>query len=89
MIVGCILTTYTRRFLLSSCGNVGKLTRIANAVAQPDFYSLYPRKNPEAPFLVLGGFADFILPSTYSPGHGAIVGLGNVAPVCYDFSVPL
>lgn len=41
----------------------------------------YPRKNASAPFLVLGGFADFILPSSYSNAHGAISGLGNVAPV--------
>lgn len=32
-------------------------------------------------FLVLGGFADFILPAVYANGHGAITGLANFAPV--------
>ncbi|KAK7467221.1 hypothetical protein VKT23_004279 [Stygiomarasmius scandens] len=60
-----------------TCGNVGKLTRIADVVSAPDFP---PRKNPHAPFLVLGGFTDFITPSTFSNAHGAITGLANVAP---------
>ncbi|KAI0046158.1 dihydrodipicolinate synthetase [Auriscalpium vulgare] len=63
-----------------TCGNVGKLTRIADAIAAPDFYDLHPRKNPAAPFLVLGGFADFIHASNFVHAHGAITGLGNVAP---------
>jgi L-threo-3-deoxy-hexylosonate aldolase len=63
-----------------TCGNVGKLTRICATVSDPSFAKLYPRKNPDAPFLVLGGFADFILPGTYANGHGAIIGLANVAP---------
>jgi len=46
-------------------------------VADPAFT---PRKNPQAPFLVLGGFADFIVSSTFVNGHGAIAGLANVAP---------
>ncbi|KAF7294866.1 Dihydrodipicolinate synthetase [Mycena indigotica] len=54
-----------------TCGNVGKLTRIADTV------SSYSRKNP---FLVLGGFIDFMTPSAFANGHGAITGLGNVAP---------
>jgi L-threo-3-deoxy-hexylosonate aldolase len=62
------------------CGNVGKLTRIADAISAPDFEAKYPRKNPHAPFAVLGGFADFITPSTFAEGHGAISGLANVAP---------
>ncbi|KAI0064546.1 dihydrodipicolinate synthetase [Artomyces pyxidatus] len=74
-----------------TCGNVGKLTRIAAAVSAPDFYSLHPRKNPDAPFLVLGGYADFIYSSTFVNGHGAITGLANVAPYTlaklYDISV--
>lgn len=60
-----------------TCGNVGKLTRIADTVSVPDFT---PRKNPHAPFLVLGGFTDFITPSTFSKAHGAITGLSNIAP---------
>lgn len=73
----------TRRVLTRSdrCGNVGKLTRICATVSDASFSSLYPRKNPDAPFLVLGGYADFLLPSAYANGHGAITGLANVAPV--------
>ena len=64
-----------------SCGNIGKLSRIADAIAAPSFTTLHPRKNTQAPFLVLGGFADFIVPSIYANGHGAIAGLANLAPV--------
>ncbi|GBE81622.1 L-threo-3-deoxy-hexylosonate aldolase [Sparassis crispa] len=63
-----------------TCGSVGKLTRICGTVSDSSFSSLYPRKNPDAPFLVLGGFADFLVPSTYANAHGAITGLANVAP---------
>lgn len=63
-----------------TCGNVGKLTRICGTVSDASFSSLYPRKNPDAPFLVLGGFIDFLVPSTYANAHGAITGLANVAP---------
>ncbi|KAF8636682.1 hypothetical protein AX17_003488 [Amanita inopinata Kibby_2008] len=63
-----------------TCGNVGKLTRIAQAVSDSEFASLHPRKNPLAPFLVLGGYADFIVPSAFANAHGAITGLANIAP---------
>ncbi|KAF5330916.1 hypothetical protein D9619_005439 [Psilocybe cf. subviscida] len=63
-----------------TCGNVGKLTRIADAIAQPSFTSLYPRKNSAAPFVVLGGYTDFVVPSAYANGHGAITGLANLFP---------
>ncbi|KAF5377046.1 hypothetical protein D9757_007706 [Collybiopsis confluens] len=63
-----------------TCGNVGKLTRIADLVSSADFTSKYPRKNKNAPFLVLGGYVDFVTPSTYANGHGAITGLANIAP---------
>lgn len=63
------------------CGNVGKLTRIAAAVADLEFGKRHPRKNPEGQFLVLGGYADFITSSAFVQGHGAITGLANVAPV--------
>lgn len=66
---------------IDSCGNVGKLTRIADAVSNAEFAAAYPRKNPQAPFLVLGGFVDFLTPSIFANAHGAITGLGNVAPV--------
>lgn len=60
---------------------MGKLTRITATVSAPSFADTHPRKNPDAPFLVLGGFADFILTSAFVDGHGAITGLANVAPV--------
>ncbi|KAI0647038.1 dihydrodipicolinate synthetase [Trametes meyenii] len=63
-----------------TCGNVGKLTRITATVSDPSFASQHPRKNVNAPFLVLGGFTDFILPSAFVDAHGAITGLANVAP---------
>ncbi|CAL1707769.1 unnamed protein product [Somion occarium] len=63
-----------------TCGNVGKLTRICATVCDPSFSSVYPRKNLNAPFLVLGGFIDFLVPSTFANAHGAITGLVNVAP---------
>ncbi|KAG1878006.1 hypothetical protein DFJ58DRAFT_14591 [Suillus subalutaceus] len=63
-----------------TCGDVGKLTRVAATVSDPMFSSLHPRTNKNAPFVVLGGFSDFLLPSAYSNGHGAITGLANVAP---------
>ncbi|PVF98792.1 aldolase [Serendipita vermifera] len=63
-----------------TCGNVGKLTRIAATVSVPSFAQNYPRKNKDAPFLVLGGFIDFLLPSVYANAHGAITGLANLYP---------
>ncbi|KAH9940529.1 dihydrodipicolinate synthetase [Epithele typhae] len=63
-----------------TCGNVGKLTRICATVCDPSFAAQSPRVNPDAPFLVLGGFIDFVLPTAYVNAHGAITGLGNVAP---------
>ncbi|KAF8921200.1 hypothetical protein CPB85DRAFT_1269803 [Mucidula mucida] len=63
-----------------TCGNVGKLTRIAASVSGPEFSQLYPRTKDTAPFLVLGGFIDFLVPSAFADAHGAITGLGNLAP---------
>lgn len=63
------------------CGNVGKLTRISATVSDPSFASQHPRLNPDAPFLVLGGFIDFVLPTAFVNAHGAITGLANLAPV--------
>ncbi|KAG0692909.1 hypothetical protein DFH29DRAFT_1042895 [Suillus ampliporus] len=62
------------------CGDVGKLTHVAATMLDPMFSSLHPQTNKNAPFLVLGGFRDFLLSSAYSNGHGAITGLANVAP---------
>jgi 4-hydroxy-2-oxoglutarate aldolase len=66
---------------VNRCGSVGKLTRIATAVADTTFDEAHPRKNPGAPFLVLGGLADIITSSVFVHGHGAICGLANIAPV--------
>jgi 4-hydroxy-2-oxoglutarate aldolase len=63
------------------CGNVGKLTRVAATITDPAFIELHPRRNPQAPFLVLGGYADIITSSAFVRGHGAITGLANIAPV--------
>ncbi|KIP12231.1 hypothetical protein PHLGIDRAFT_327433 [Phlebiopsis gigantea 11061_1 CR5-6] len=63
-----------------TCGNVGKLTRICATVSGTAFAASYPRKNPADQFLVLGGYSDFLVPSTYAGGHGCITGLANLAP---------
>ncbi|KAG6837305.1 hypothetical protein H0H93_011907 [Arthromyces matolae] len=63
-----------------TCGNVGKLTRISETVSSSSWATKYPRKNRHANFLVLGGFADFLIPSAFVDGHGAITGLANVSP---------
>ncbi|KAJ9108327.1 hypothetical protein QFC20_003488 [Naganishia adeliensis] len=64
-----------------TCGAVGKLTRITAATTSADFLKKYPRKVQSAPFLTLGGFADFMLPSVLGgKAHGAIMGLANVYP---------
>jgi 4-hydroxy-2-oxoglutarate aldolase len=49
-----------------TCGNTGKLARIA--------------AGSSAPFLTLGGSADFTLQTMVVGGHGIIGGLANVAP---------
>lgn len=35
-----------------TCGDVGKLTRIAATVAEPSFDEKHPRKNPNAPYVL-------------------------------------
>ncbi|KAH8926111.1 dihydrodipicolinate synthetase [Atractiella rhizophila] len=49
-----------------TCGSVGKLSRLTNL----------KRGN----FVVLGGFADFLLPSAFVKAGGCITGLANVFP---------
>lgn len=49
-------------------------------MSTPEFATKFPRKNAHFPFLVLGGFIDFLTPSAFAGAHGAITGLGNVAP---------
>jgi 4-hydroxy-2-oxoglutarate aldolase len=59
-----------------TCGNTGKLNRIAAATksAKPQSSSAQP------PFLVLGGSADFTMQSLVGGGHGILAGLANIAP---------
>jgi len=80
--VFCFNRQETPLKLNKSCGNVGKLTRIADVVHGSKFSTTYPRKNPNAKFVVLGGFVDFLTPSAFANAHGAITGLANFAPVC-------
>jgi len=44
------------------------------------FKKKYPRKVSTAPFLVIDGFIDFLLPSMASGSSGAITGIANFAP---------
>lgn len=64
-----------------SCGNVGKLTRVTAVVESESFKKDFPRKEQTAPFRVIDGFIDFLLPSISSKTSGAITGLANFAPV--------
>jgi 4-hydroxy-2-oxoglutarate aldolase len=50
-----------------TCGNTGKLTRIAAATASSGFATM-------------GGSADFLLPTLIARGQGVIAGVGNLCP---------
>lgn len=50
-----------------TCGNTGKLTRVAAATASSGFATM-------------GGSADFLLPTLIAGGQGVIAGLGNLCP---------
>ncbi|KAK5556589.1 hypothetical protein LTR46_005101 [Exophiala xenobiotica] len=63
-IVGCKLT----------CGNTGKLNRIANAV------NAATASNTGSGWMCMGGSADFTLQTMIAGGSGVITGLGNVVP---------
>ncbi|KAI9662275.1 MAG: hypothetical protein M1821_008442 [Bathelium mastoideum] len=68
-IIGCKLT----------CGNTGKLNRIASATRAATF------SDPGSGFMCLGGSADFTLQTLIGGGSGIIAGLGNVSPkACID-----
>ena len=56
-----------------TCGNTGKLNRIASATKSR-------KTQASPPFLVLGGSADFALQSLIGGGHGILAGLANIAP---------
>ena len=57
-----------------TCGNVGKLTRVASAMD-----ACTPRKKGSG-FMALGGMADFTLQTGVSGGSGIISGGANVIP---------
>lgn len=62
-----------------TCGNTGKLNRIVSATKTeptPESSAFSPKPR----FLVLGGSADFTLPSMIGGGHGILAGLANIAP---------
>ncbi|KAI4282567.1 MAG: hypothetical protein L6R35_005374 [Caloplaca aegaea] len=63
-IVGCKLT----------CGNTGKLGRIASAVD-----AVTPSEDGSG-FMCMGGSADFTLQTLVVGGSGIVCGLGNIAP---------
>jgi 4-hydroxy-2-oxoglutarate aldolase len=62
-----------------TCGNTGKLNRIIAATRSPKPSSSAPGTTAP-PFLVLGGSADFTLPTLVAGGHGILAGLANIAP---------
>lgn len=57
-----------------TCGNTGKLNRVATATRRLSETS----KGPS--FLVLAGSADFLVQSLSGGGHGILAGLANIAP---------
>ncbi|KAK4695951.1 4-hydroxy-2-oxoglutarate aldolase, partial [Lecanoromycetidae sp. Uapishka_2] len=57
-----------------TCGNVGKLTRVASAMD-----ACTPKKNGSG-FMALGGLADFTLQAGVSGGSGIVSGGANVIP---------
>lgn len=60
-----------------TCGNTGKLNRVAAATRKLAGASYNPAK-PD--FLVLAGSADFTVQSLVAGGHGILAGLANIAP---------
>ncbi|KAI0864546.1 mitochondrial putative 4-hydroxy-2-oxoglutarate aldolase [Xylaria cubensis] len=61
-----------------TCGNTGKLNRIAAAVRSSTTKNTHGSANPD--FLVLAGSADFTIQSLIAGGHGILAGLANIAP---------
>ncbi|POS71537.1 dihydrodipicolinate synthetase [Diaporthe helianthi] len=59
-----------------TCGNTGKLARVAAATKK--LTKNYEPKRPE--FLVLAGSADFTIQSLVAGGHGILAGLANISP---------
>ncbi|KAH8808498.1 mitochondrial putative 4-hydroxy-2-oxoglutarate aldolase [Xylogone sp. PMI_703] len=61
-----------------TCGNTGKLNRVAAATRSSKATSNTSSSAP--PFLVLAGSADFTLQALVAGGHGILAGLANIAP---------
>ncbi|KAI0385999.1 dihydrodipicolinate synthetase family protein [Hypomontagnella monticulosa] len=61
-----------------TCGNVGKLARVAGTVKPVSDVVAVSAGTP--PYFAYAGIADFILPSVLVGGSGAIVGAANVFP---------
>ncbi|KAI1370042.1 mitochondrial putative 4-hydroxy-2-oxoglutarate aldolase [Xylaria arbuscula] len=59
-----------------TCGNTGKLNRIASAVRK----DTQSNDSENLEFLVLAGSADFTIQSLIAGGHGILAGLANIAP---------
>lgn len=62
-----------------TCGNTGKLNRIAAATKSKTSKPLSLSTTPPS-FLVLGGSADFTMQSLIGGGHGILAGLANISP---------
>jgi len=67
-----------------TCGNTGKLNRIASATRKTKTSNSNPSSSDfstETPdFLVLAGSADFTIQSLVAGGHGILAGVANLAP---------
>ncbi|KAI1758340.1 mitochondrial putative 4-hydroxy-2-oxoglutarate aldolase [Xylaria castorea] len=67
-----------------TCGNTGKLNRIAAAVRNNTTKNTKNTNNTNGSgnpdFLVLAGSADFTIQSLIAGGHGILAGLANIAP---------
>lgn len=62
-----------------TCGNTGKLNRIASATRH------LKKAHSTEGFLVLGGSADFTMQSLIGGGHGILAGLANISPkACFE-----
>lgn len=59
-----------------TCGNTGKLNRVASATRRLSKLS----KSDQPEFVVLAGSADFLVQSMAGGGHGILAGLANIAP---------
>ncbi|MGI4814543.1 MAG: dihydrodipicolinate synthase family protein [Janthinobacterium lividum] len=63
-----------------TCGNVGKLARLAAATGAATPLDEDASSPSSSPFLVLAGSSDFLLPSLTVRASGALAGLANLAP---------